>query len=238
MDGIRKRWRPCQILELLADHTENVFVHQKGHDDAVLGTTVDHTENISVYKKGHDEAVQDPHSHDPRHLDNIRVISRLSPKSEAEPTVTEPRKVLDSFLACLHLSFVASFLHNSLCSYSSSSTGYLRPRRCGKDSVKNTATKPLYSYCNQPTASNPSSRIRPYCCLLVYKLHAVLMPLFVSERFNFTQASANKPRYEHTVASRYSLMQQVGSESCSPGDVNRARDGECLESLLSFPHWP
>ena len=74
MDGIHKRWRPCQILELLADHTENVFVHQKGHDDAVLGTTVNHTENISVYKKGHDEAVQDPHSHDPCHLDNIRVI--------------------------------------------------------------------------------------------------------------------------------------------------------------------
>ena len=34
----------------------------------------DHTTNELVDGKGHDEAVQDSHSHDPRNLDNIRVI--------------------------------------------------------------------------------------------------------------------------------------------------------------------
>ena len=55
MDSFCELWRRCQSLGLLADHTTNEFqvVHQKGCN----------------------EAVQDPHSHDPCHLDNIRVMS-------------------------------------------------------------------------------------------------------------------------------------------------------------------
>ena len=57
MDSFCELWRRCQSLGLLADHTTNEFqvVHQKGRN----------------------EAVQDLHSHDPCHLDNIRVISGL-----------------------------------------------------------------------------------------------------------------------------------------------------------------
>ena len=53
MDSFCELWHRCQSLGLLADHTTNEFqvVHQKGRN----------------------EAVQDPHSHDPCHLDNIRV---------------------------------------------------------------------------------------------------------------------------------------------------------------------